>query len=278
MVSMSTRTTRLAGIDVPLLGQGTWRMGDDPTQRRIEVEVLRSGVDWGLTLIDTAELYADGEAEAIVGEAIQGLRDDVFIVSKVLPTNATADGTVKACEASLRRLGTDRIDLYLLHWRREIPLTETVEGFRRLLDAGKIRAWGVSNFSVGDLDDLPEGSAPAADQVLYNLTRRGPEADLIPRCAAEGICFMAYSPIEKGRLLDQPQLVRVARERGATPAQVALAWTVRSGDVIAVPKASSPQHLRENADALHLRLSDEELDVLDRAFPAPGIVPLETLS
>jgi diketogulonate reductase-like aldo/keto reductase len=253
-------------------------MGEDPTQRRIEVEVLRDGIDWGLTLIDTAELYADGEAESVVAEAIRGRRDDVFLVSKVHPTNATADGTVTACEASLRRLGTDRIDLYLLHWRREVPLAETVEGFGRLLDAGKIRAWGVSNFNVGDLDDLPVGSIPAADQVLYNLARRGPEADLIPRCGADGIGFMAYSPIEKGRILDHPELGRIARERGVTPAQVALAWTVRGGDAVAIPKASSPAHVRENADALDLRLSDEELELLDRAFPAPGIVPLETLS
>lgn len=253
-------------------------MGEDPTRRRTEVEVLLTGIDLGLTLIDTAELYGDGEAESIVGDAIRGRRDDVFVVSKVLPTNATAGGTVKACEASLRRLGTDRIELYLLHWRREVPLADTVDGFRRLLDAGKIRAWGVSNFNVGDLDDLPDGWVPGADQVLYNLTRRGPEADLIPRCAADGIGFMAYSPIEKGQILDHPDLALVARERGATAAQVALAWTMRSGDTVAIPKASSPTHVRENADALDLRLSGEELDVLDRAFPAPGIVPLETLS
>lgn len=253
-------------------------MGEDPARRQAEVEALRAGVDLGLTLIDTAELYADGEAESVVGEAIRGRREEVFLVSKVLPSHATAEGTVRACEASLRRLGTDQIDLYLLHWRRQVPLDETVEGFRRLLDAGKIRAWGVSNFNVGDLDDLPDGWVPAADQVLYNLTRRGPEADLIPRCAADGIGLMAYSPIEKGQILDHPELVRIARERGATPAQIALAWAIRSGDTVAIPKASSVRHVRENADVLDLRLADHELDMLDRAFPAPGIVPLQTLS
>jgi diketogulonate reductase-like aldo/keto reductase len=272
---MTARHRRLADSDVPVIGQGTWRMGDDPDQ---EVLALRSGIDLGMTLLDTAELYADGRAEIVVAEAIRGRRDEVFLVSKVLPKNATTEGTVRACEASLSRLSTDRIDLYLLHWRREIPLEETVRGFERLLDSGKIRAWGVSNFNVGDLDDLPAGSVPAANQVLYNLARRGPEADLMPRCADAAISFMAYSPVEKGRLLDHPVLVDVARARNATPAQIALLWAVRDNNTIAIPKASSLKHVAENAAALELELSEEEIAILDRAFPAPGVVPLETLS
>ncbi|NMO94037.1 aldo/keto reductase [Actinomycetospora sp. TBRC 11914] len=272
---MSGRTVRLAGSDVPVIGQGTWRMGTD---RTAEVAALRAGIDLGLTVIDTAELYADGAAEEVVGEAVRGRRDEVFLVSKVLPRHATTDGTVAACRASLDRLGTDRLDLYLLHWRRGIPLAETVAGFEELLEEGSIRAWGVSNLDVHDLDDLPDGAVPAADQVLYNLTRRGPEANLFPRCARTGVTIMAYSPVEKGRLLDHPDLVRVAAERGATPAQVALAWSVRRDDVVAVPKAVRIAHVEENAAALRLELTAEELAALDHAFPAPGVVPLETLS
>jgi diketogulonate reductase-like aldo/keto reductase len=272
---MSERRHRLAGRDVPVIGQGTWRMGDDPVHEAI---ALRAGIDMGLTLIDTAELYGDGGAELVVADAIRGRREEVFLVSKVLPTNATAERTVRSCEDSLERLGTDQIDLYLLHWRREVPLEETVLGFERLLDAGKIGAWGVSNFNVGDLDDLPGGSVPAADQVLYNLVRRGPEADLFPRCAENGISVMAYSPVEKGKLLDHPVLVQVSRDRGASPAQVALAWAVRDGNTVAIPKASSLNHVKDNAAALDLELTEDEIAVLNDAFPAPGVVPLETLS
>lgn len=272
---MGVRTVRLAGADVPAVGQGTWRMGVD---RTAEVDALRTGVDLGMTLIDTAELYGDGAAEEVVGEAVRGRRDEVFLVSKVLPQHATADGTVDACHASLDRLGTDRLDLYLLHWRREIPLAETVAGFERLREEGSILAWGVSNFDVHDLEELPEGATPASDQVLYNLVRRGPEAELFPWCERSDVTVMAYSPVEKGRLLDHPDLVRVADERGVTAAQVALAWSTRSGDVVAVPKAVRLSHVRENAVALSLELTAEELAALDRAFPAPGPVPLETLS
>lgn len=250
-------------------------MGDDPSR---EIVALRTGIDLGMTLIDTAELYADGRAEAVVAEAVRGRRDEVFIVSKVLPTNATAAGTVRSCEASLKRLDTDRIDLYLLHWRREVPLEETVAGFEQLVAAGKIRAWGVSNFNVSDLENLPPGSIPAANQILYNVTRRGPEADLLPYCVAAGISVMAYSPIEKGQLLQHPAIVDVARERGCTPAQVALAWAVRDGNTVAIPKASSLEHVRQNAAALDLVLSEEEIKFVNDAFPAPGVVPLETLS
>lgn len=250
-------------------------MGDDPAR---EIEALRTGIDLGMTLIDTAELYADGRAEEVVAEAVRGRRDEVFIVSKVLPTNVTTAGTLRSCEASLKRLRTDRIDLYLLHWRREVPLHETVAAFEQLVAAGKIRAWGVSNFNVGDVEDLPAGAIPAANQILYNVTRRGPEADLLPYCAAKGISVMAYSPIEKGRLLEHPAMVHIARERGRTPAQVALAWAVRDGNTVAIPKASSLEHLHQNAAALELVLSEEEIKFINDAFPAPGVVPLETLS
>ena len=248
-------------------------MGEDPAR---EVQALRLGIDLGLRLIDTAEMYGDGRAERVVAQAIQGRRDEVYLVSKVHPEHATAAGTVSACEASLRRLGTETIDLYLLHWRREIPVAETVEGFTRLRAAGKIGAWGVSNFAVSDLDELPPGALPAADQVLYNLERRGPEADLIPRCGRDGICVMAYSPVAKGALLDHPALVDIAERRSATAAQVALAWTIRDPHTVAIPKASSPEHVTENAGALDLVLSPEEIAALDAAFPAPGRVPLET--
>ncbi len=250
-------------------------MGRDP---RNEALALRTGIDLGLTLLDTAELYDDGGAEVVVAEAMRGRRDEVFLVSKVVPQNATTAGTIRSCEASLRRLDTDRIDLYLLHWRREIPLEQTVAGFAQLLDSGKIGAWGVSNFNVGDLDDLPGGATPAADQILYNLVRRGPEADLLLRCAEQGISVMAYSPVEKGQLLDHPVLAQVAAERGVTPAQIALAWAVRDGNTVAIPKASSLVHVKDNAAALDLVLTDEEIATLDEAFPAPGVVPLETLS
>lgn len=250
-------------------------MGDDPAR---EIVALRTGIDLGMTVIDTAELYADGRAEEVVAEAVRGRRDEVFIVSKVLPSNATTAGTVRSCEASLKRLGTDRIDLYLLHWRREVLLEETVAGFEQLVAAGKIRAWGVSNFNVSDVENLPAGSIPAANQILYNVTRRGPEADLLPYCAAAGISVMAYSPIEKGRLLQHPAIEHVARERSCTPAQVALAWAVRDGNTVAIPKASSLEHVRQNAAALDLVLSEEEIKSINDAFPAPGVVPLETLS
>jgi len=272
---MTLNTVRLAGADVPPIGQGTWRMGVD---RPAEITALRTGIDLGMTVIDTAELYADGAAEEVVGQAVRGRRDEVFLVSKVLPQNATTEGTVAACHASLRRLGTDRLDLYLLHWRREVPLVETVAGLEKLREEGSIQAWGVSNFDLHDLEDLPEGAVPACNQILYNLTRRGPEANLFPWCERVGAAIMAYSPVEKGALLDHPDLRRVATERGATSAQVALAWSVRSGGVIAVPKAVRLAHVKENAAALDLELTDEELEVLDRAFPAPGVVPLETLS
>lgn len=282
MSATAIRTVRLpSGEAVPALGQGTWRMGEDPTRRKHEIAALRLGIDLGMTLIDTAEMYADGGAEELVGEAIAGRRDDVFLVSKVLPQNASRRRTIAACEASLRRLGTDRLDLYLLHWRGHPPLADTLDAFARLVEAGKIRYWGVSNFDRSDMEELarlPGGGAVATNQVLYNLTRRGIEYDLLPRWLARGVPIMAYSPVEQGRLLGHARLKAVAARHGATPAQVAIAWVLRQDGVFTIPKAGTPAHVRENRAALGLRLTAEDFADLDRAFPPPsGPVPLELL-
>ncbi|SER02486.1 Aldo/keto reductase [Lentzea xinjiangensis] len=273
-------TVRLpSGETIPALGMGTWMMAEDPSRRDAEIAALRAGLDLGLSLVDTAEMYGSGAAESLVGEAVAGRRSEVFLVSKVLPSNATASGTVRACEASLRRLGTDSIDLYLLHWRGHVPLAETLEGFSALLDAGKIRHWGASNLDLADMRELT--SLPGfcqANQILYNLSRRGPEHDLLPWHASAGIPVIAYSPVEQGRLLGSPVLASVAERHGATPAQVALAWVLRLPQVNAIPKAGTVEHVRENALALELRLSPEDLADLDRAFPPPaGPRPLEML-
>ncbi|MFJ5223765.1 aldo/keto reductase [Streptomyces sp. NPDC088400] len=258
-----------SGKKVPALGQGTWRMGDDPARRSEEIATLRRGLDLGMTVIDTAEMYGSGAAEELVGEAMRGRRDDVFLVSKVLPSNADRKGTADACRASLRRLGTDRIDLYLLHWRGSVPLHETVEAMEALVSDGSIGAWGVSNLDVDDLAELPDGVRPETDQVLYNLARRGPEYDLFPRCRELAVPIMAYSPVEQGRLLGHRTLGAVAAGHGASPAQVALAWVLRRNDVIAIPKASTTAHVEENRAALDLRLTDDDLRTLDEAFPPP---------
>lgn len=273
------RTVTLpSGVPVPALGQGTWRMGDDPARRAEEIAALRRGIDLGMTLLDTAEMYGSGAAEELVGEAIRGRRDDVFLVSKVLPSHADSTGTAEACRASLRRLGTDRIDLYLLHWRGGVPLHETVDALESLVSEGSIGSWGVSNFDVSDLADLPEGARPQTDQVLYNLTRRGPEYDLLPRCRELSVPVMAYSPVEQGRVLGHKALAAVAEAHAATPAQVALAWVLRRDDVIAIPKASTTAHVEENRAALDLRLTDDDLRALDTAFPPPrGKQPLDIL-
>jgi diketogulonate reductase-like aldo/keto reductase len=256
-------------------------MAERPRQRQEEIAALRTGLDLGMTLIDTAEMYADGGAEELVAEAIAGRRDEVFLVTKVLPSNATRRGTVAACERSLRRLRTDRIDLYLLHWREETPLEETLAGFKNLSRTGKIRYWGVSNFDVGDMEELvslPAGPAVAIDQVLYNLSRRGIEHDLLPWCRRRRIPIMAYSPIEEGRLVRHRALKTVATRHGATPAQLALAWVLRQDGVIAIPKAGTPEHVRENRAALDLRLSKPDLVALDRVFPPPTKpAPLEVI-
>ncbi|MEU5521500.1 aldo/keto reductase [Streptomyces sp. NPDC047860] len=269
-----------AGEEIAALGQGTWYLGEDPARREQEIAALRLGVDLGMTVVDTAEMYGDGAAEELLGEALRGRREEVFLVSKVLPRHADRRGTVAACEGSLRRLRTERLDLYLLHWRGRWPLEETLAGFTDLMEAGKIRYWGVSNLDVPDMAELtalPGGDAVAVDQVLYNLSRRGIEWDLLPWCREAGVTVMAYSPIEQGRILKVEALSAVARALGATPAQVALAWVLEQG-VAAIPRSGSPDHVRENRGALDLRLPTEALDALDEAFPPPsGPTPLEML-
>lgn len=270
-----------SGEAVPVLGQGTWGMGEQARRAVDEALALRLGLDLGMTLIDTAEMYGDGGAEEVVADAIAGRRNEVFLVGKVLPENASRRKTVEACERSLRRLGTDRIDLYLLHWRGGVPLSETLAAFTELLEAGKIRAWGVSNLDTDDMDELaglPGGGDCATNQVLYNLTRRGIEFDLLPWCRKRGIPIMAYSPIEQGRMLGHNMLKTVAARHNATPAQVALAWLLQQPNVLVIPKAANPAHVRENRAALDLRLTKDDLADLDRAFPPPTRKkPLEML-
>jgi len=262
-----------SGVTVPALGQGTWNMGDNAAQARDEIASLKIGLDLGMTLIDTAEMYADGGSEEIVGKAIEGRRDEVFLVSKVYPANASLRGAIEACERSLKRLKTDRIDLYLLHWRGNHPLAETVEAFEHLKAVGKIEAWGVSNFDVADMDELlgvPNGGNVAANQVLYNLARRGIEYDLLPWCQERSIPIMAYSPIEQGRLTHHPDLIRIAKTYQATPAQIALAFLLDRDGVIAIPKSSNPQRIEENRGSVDLDITDEDWAVLDAAFPPPS--------
>jgi diketogulonate reductase-like aldo/keto reductase len=282
MTTQVVRTTELpSGEVVPVLGQGTWHFAEDARRRQEEISAIRVGLELGMTLIDTAEMYADGGAEKLVGEAIIGRRDAVFLVSKVLPEHASRRGTVIACERSLRRLGTDRLDLYLLHWRGRTPLVETLDAFAELVRSGRIRYWGVSNFDVSDMEeltDLADAANVATDQVLYNLTRRGIELDLLPWCIEHAIPVMAYSPIEQGRLLRHPVLRALADRHAATPAQVALASVLRQEGVIAIPRASTPAHVRDNRGALDVRLTTEDLAALDRAFPKPAASrPLEVL-
>ena len=268
------RSTHLpSGEAVPVLGQGTWGLAEGKHDRDQEIKALRLGLELGMSLIDTAEMYADGETEKLVGEAIHGHRDDVFLVSKVLPQNSSRAGTIAACERSLRRLRTESIDLYLLHWRGSIPLQETLEGFDVLLQVGKIRYWGVSNFDVDDLEELvglPGGGDVATDQVLYNLTRRGIEYDLLPWCRKRKLPIMAYSPVEQGRLFENQEVKRIAGRHHVKPAQVALAWVLRREGIIAIPRAGIPEHVREDRAALDLRLTEEDLETLDRAFPPPA--------
>jgi diketogulonate reductase-like aldo/keto reductase len=264
--------TLRSGERVPALGQGTWHMGENRRHAAEEAAAVRLGIDLGMTLIDTAEMYGSGGAEEIVARAAEGMRDQLFIVSKVYPHNASRAGVVAACERSLKRLATDRIDLYLLHWRGSIPLAETLEGFQRLARDGKIRHHGVSNFDRGDMAEwaaLRGGDTVAADQVLYNLSRRGPEWDLLPWCREQGVAIMAYTPLGQGSMLGNRGLAEIARRRGATPAQIALAWLLRQQGTIVIPKASRPEHVRENRGALDIALTEEDLTALDRAFPRP---------
>jgi len=276
------RTVRLpSGIEVPALGQGTWFMAERRQPRTEEIAALQHGIDLGMTLIDTAEMYADGAAETLVGEAIAGRRSEVFLVSKVYPWNASRRGTKAACEASLRRLGTDCIDLYLLHWRGSHPFADTVEAMEQLVDEGKIRYWGVSNLDVDDMDelwDVDNGERCQVDQVLYNLTRRGPEYDLLPWARGKRMPLMAYSPIEQGGVPVDGALADVADKHGATPLQVALAWVLRQPDVIAIPKSGRREHVALNRAALDLELDEDDLARLDAEFPAPRRKqPLEML-
>ena len=260
------------GTTLPALGQGTWMMAEDPSRRAGEIAALQAGLDLGMTVIDTAEMYGDGAAEELVGEAIRGRREQVFLVSKAYPQNASGDRLPRACEASLKRLGTDRLDLYLLHWRGSVPLAETVGVMEALVAAGKILRWGVSNLDVDDMEELVEagGSACATDQILYNLTRRGPEHDLIPWLRDHRMPTMAYSPVEQGRLLQHPELGTIARELDARPAQLALAWLLNRPGVMPIPKAGSVAHVKDNHAAAELVLDHEVLDRLESAFPAPG--------
>ena len=261
------------GETVPALGQGTWNIGDDTQARQQEIAALRRGIDLGLTLVDTAEMYGDGRSERLVGEAIAGRREEVFLVSKVYPHNASLRAMQRSCEASLRRLRVEAIDLYLLHWPGAVPLAETVEAFRALQAAGKIRHWGVSNFDIATMQQLlatPGGSAAQVDQVLYNLGERGIEWDLRPWLRERGVPVMAYSPFDQGRLLRKRGLAAFAKGRGMTPAQVAIAWLLAQDGVIAIPKTGSPERLEENAAAAASVLSAQELQELDAMFAPPS--------
>ena len=280
------RTTLLpSGRTMPVLGQGTWRMGEDSSRRKVEIEALRLGLDLGMTLIDTAEMYGEGGAEEVVGEAIKDRpRSEVFIVSKVYPHNATRRGAVEACARSVQRLKVEYIDLYLLHWRGDVPLRETLEAFQFLKESGTIRDYGVSNFDVDDMEEayaLPGGDEIATNQVLYNPAHRGIEWDLLPWCRERRIPIMAYSPLgsdasEQKRLLGKANIKKVAARHNVTPAQIALAWVSRQPDLIVIPKASKPQHIRENRAAHDIELTEQDLKELDQAFPPPDRkIPLE---
>lgn len=273
--------TLLDGSKAPALGLGTWGMGERQGERTNEANALRAGLDLGLNLIDTAEMYGEGGAEEVVGDAIAGRRDGIYVVSKVYPHNGSLSGTITACERSLKRMKIDTIDLYLLHWRGRIPLNVTVEGFEKLKQQGKIRAWGVSNFDPADMNALSmvaEQGACVANQVLYHLGVRGIEWDLLPSCQQKNIAIMAYSPLGQGSILKTRALNSVARRHGVTPAAVALAWVLRQDRVIAIPKAAQLDHVRANAAAADLTLDADDLAVLDKAFPPPkGPMPLAML-
>ena len=262
------------GRKVPALGQGTWNLGTSRSDVAAEVRVLREGIDLGMSLLDTAEIYADGGAERVVAQAIAGQRDKVFLVSKVAPSHASATAVVKHCDASLQRLGTAMIDLFLLHWPGRHPLADTVAAFERLRASGKIRYWGVSNFDTDEMETLltlPRGANCATDQVLYNPQERGPEFDLLPWCAKHRMPVMAYSPLgQAGNMLKSAALSSVAIRHDASPAQIAIAWSLRSGGVISIPKASSLAHIRENAAAAAIKLTAEDLRTIDKAHKPPA--------
>ena len=266
------RVTLPDGEPVPAFGLGTWHMGEDRRRAADEEAALKLGIELGMTLIDTAEMYGNGTAEEIVARATAGVRERLFIVSKVLPYNASQNGVVEACERSLKRLKTDHIDLYLLHWRGSVPLAETLAGFARLKRDGKIRHHGVSNFNTDDMQEwvgLAGGETVASNQILYNLSRRGPQYELIPWCRERRISIMAYTPLEQGRILGNKTLGEVAARHGASAAQVALAWLLRQDGMIVIPKATSLAHVRDNRGAVDLALDAGDLAALDRAFPPP---------
>jgi diketogulonate reductase-like aldo/keto reductase len=270
-----------SGAVMPNLGLGTWRMGENASSRRDEVAALQLGLELGLRLIDTAEMYGDGGAEDVVAEVIAGRHEDVFVVSKVYPHNASYAGTMAACERSLKRLRIDVLDLYLLHWPGEHPLEDTLRAFATLAEQGKIRQYGLSNFDLGELqraETLPGGARIAANQVLYNVERRGIERKLLPWCASKRVAIMAYSPLEQGRLRPNDGLRRVAERHNVSPIQVALAWTLRHDNLVSIPKATRKAHVLANAKAADIVLTEEDLADIDRAFPPPRRdVPLETL-
>ena len=268
---MQTVTLK-SGDKVPVLGLGTWRMGERRSERAAEVAAIRLGLELGITLIDTAEMYGDGGAEEAIAEAIAGRRDGLFIVSKVYPHNASRAGAIAACERSLKRLRTDRLDLYLLHWRGSEPLADTVAAFERLKAGGKIRNWGVSNFDTGDMKELaglPKGVGCASNQVLYHLGSRGIEWQLLDTCRKANVMVMAYSPLGQGPLLRKPALKKIADKHGVDPAAIALAWVLRQPGVVAIPKAVRPEHVRANMQALDVKLDADDLKALDTAFPPP---------
>jgi aldehyde reductase len=278
---MMRKVTLPSGEQVPAFGLGTWQLGDDPNKRAEEIATLRLGLDLGATLIDTAEMYGEGRSEELIGEALRGRRDEVFLVTKVYPHNASHDGCIAACERSLRRLDTDRIDLYLLHWRGQVPLAETMEAFAALRRAGKIRHYGVSNLDLADMQELwttSQGQAVAANQLLYNLVRRGIERDLLPWLRERRIPIMAYSPIEQAKLLRNVKLVHFAKRHAILPAQAALAWLLSHEDVIVIPKTGNRERLRENFATLEHALTLAQIAELERLFPAPAQPrPLEML-
>jgi diketogulonate reductase-like aldo/keto reductase len=274
------KTVELGGRSVAALGQGTWRLGEDRRAKAAETAALRDGVARGLTMIDTAEMYGDGDTESFLGEALAGLRDQVYLVSKVYPQNAARGPIERACEASLRRLRTDHLDLYLLHWRGSVPLAETVEGMEALKKAGKIGDWGVSNFDTADMAQLAKagGDGCFANQILYNLARRGPEFDLLPDLQRRGIAAMAYSPIEQGNLPDSPALAQIAKRHSATTFQIALAWVLRRPGLVAIAKAATVAHVAENAAAAEIVLTAADLAAIDAELPPPSRkTPLDML-
>jgi diketogulonate reductase-like aldo/keto reductase len=264
--------TLATGAKIPALGLGTWHMGERRSDRAAEAKALQLGLDLGLNLIDTAEMYGEGGAEEVVADAIAGRRDGIYLVSKVYPHNASRQGAIAACERSLKRLRTDWLDLYLLHWRGSYPLAETVQAFEKLKADGKIRSWGVSNLDTDDMAELrgvPNGGNCVSNQVLYHLASRGIEWDLLDDCAEHNVMVMAYSPLGQGAVLRNAALASVARKHGVTPAAAALAWTMRHKHVVAIPKSANPEHVKANAAAADLVLDADDLKALDAAFPPP---------